>query len=199
MIRSLRVASVMLLICAFCSASALAQPRSESLMQPLPKGYMVDYEKSDIRLTTVIRVPENESRYSWTEMITTQIFENDRLQPDPFYRIMLKGWIDVCKNGSGAVIRKGSENGYPYIFFRLSCPLNPKTEQPEYTWFKAIRGRDRFYVVQKAFKWDPTKEQFARWTAYFRDVKICDPREPDKHPCPRLRKASKDDLDEAGR
>jgi hypothetical protein len=67
--------------------------------------------------------------------------------------------------------------------------LNQATGKPEKTWFKAIKGNDSFYVVQKAFKFDPSKEQIAQWMQYFRSVAVCDTRLADR-PCPKLEKMS---------
>ena len=54
------------------------------------------------------------------------------------------------------------------------------TGKPEITWFKAIQGNDRFYVVQVAFKAWPSKEQITRWMGYLKEVTVCDTRLPDR-------------------
>ena len=75
-------------------------------------------------------------------------------------------------------------NGYNTMTWRLSCPLNRQTGKPEMTWFKAISGRDSFYVVQKAFKFEPAPEKAAEWVAWLDKVSVCDTRLPDRA-CPR--------------
>jgi hypothetical protein len=62
--------------------------------------------------------------------------------------------------------------------------LNKATGKPEITWFKAVRGNDSFYVVQKAFKFTPSAEQVTTWTQYLRGVAVCDTRLPDRT-CPK--------------
>ena len=65
-----------------------------------------------------------------------------------------------------------------------SCPKNPGTGKPEITWFKAVQGNDSFYLVQKAFKFEPSKEQVTRWMGYLRKVSVCDSRIADRV-CPK--------------
>jgi hypothetical protein len=55
---------------------------------------------------------------------------------------------------------------------------------PEITWFKAVQGNDSFYLVQKAFKFEPSKEQITRWMGYLRKVSVCDSRIADRA-CPK--------------
>ncbi len=67
-------------------------------------------------------------------------------------------------------------NGYTTMTWRMSCPLNRQSGKPEITWFKAIAGHDSFYVVQKAFKFEPAAEKAAEWVAYLNKVSVCDTR-----------------------
>ena len=64
----------------------------------------------------------------------------------------------------------------------LTCPTNKQTGKPEWTWFKAIQGNDSFYVVQKAFRFEPSQEQVVEWTKYLRRVSVCDSR---RNSCPK--------------
>jgi hypothetical protein len=65
----------------------------------------------------------------------------------------------------------------------MNCPRNAQTGKPEITWFKALQGNDSFYVVQKAFKFDPPKEQIVQWTLWLKGVALCDTRLPERA-CP---------------
>ena len=55
-------------------------------------------------------------------------------------------------------------------------PSNPKTKQPEYTYFKAIQGNDSLYVLQKVFKYEPSRDEIVKWTLYLKNVSVCDSR-----------------------
>ena len=49
----------------------------------------------------------------------------------------------------------------------------------------AIRGNDSLYVVQKAFRFDTSKERIEEATRFLRAVLVCDTR-TEVHPCPKL-------------
>jgi hypothetical protein len=96
-------------------------------------------------------------------------------------------WDAACPGASGAEVTSGVENGYPVLVWLLDCPKNPGTGKPEITWFKAIAGNDSFYLVQKAFRFEPTKEQVEHWTKYLKTVAVCDTRIPARA-CPQTGK-----------
>src|SRR5262249_53116133 len=117
------------------------------------------------------------------EMVTVQIFRGRKLAPEQFRNSLMKGWNEGCPNASSKPTTSATENGYPSVLWLLNCPRNPKTGKPEITWFRAIRGNDSFYVVQKAFRFAPSQEQVAQWTAYLKSVKVCETRLADRA-CP---------------
>lgn len=162
---------------------------NENLVQGLPSGYKVDFQDRQGNMVITEMVPSSETVDNWSEMVTTQIFmgmKNATL--DQFQSVMAKSWMAACKGGEAAPVSRGEENGYSFSIWVQSCPLNVSTGEPEITWFKAIRGNDSFYVVQKAFRFEPTKEQISQWMRYFRSVVVCDSRLA-SHPCPEFQKA----------
>ncbi len=168
-------------------ASARAQLKDETLLQTLPPGYKFGLQKTQNALTVQEAIPENESLDNWTEMVTTQVFLGRRdLNPDQFRIMMEQRWSIVCKDSKFDDGKLGEEKGYPVLFWVMRCPLNPKTGKPEMTWLKAIKGNDSFYIVQKAFRFEPTQEQISRWLQYLQTVNVCDTRLPDRA-CPDLR------------
>jgi hypothetical protein len=46
-------------------------------------------------------------------------------------------------------------------------------------------GNDSFYIVQKAFRFEPAQEQISHWLQYLQTVNVCDTRLPDRA-CPDL-------------
>ena len=91
---------------------------------------------------------------------------------------------DACPGSEGQQIAKVAENGYQSLVWLLSCPRNAAAGKPEITFFKGVQGNDSFYVVQKAFKFSPTKDQFTQWVGYLGTVSVCDLRLRDRQ-CPR--------------
>ncbi|MEQ6289817.1 hypothetical protein ACFPAG_04240 [Vogesella sp. GCM10023246] len=164
---------------------AQAQLQNETLLQTLPPGYKIDYRLQQEQLLMTEMVPTAQSAQHWDEMITTQVFQGLKVtSPQAFRDIMVKQWDFACPGSGYDVVADGRENGYPYALWFLACPNNPATGRPENTWFKSIQGRDSFYVIQKAFKFSPSKAQLLPWLQYLRSVQLCDSRQP-ASPCPK--------------
>ncbi len=172
-----------ILICAFTfalAAPALAQQpglsAGENLLVTLPSGYKVDYTAKNEKGTISEMVPSAENVNAWTEMVTVQIFFKMKAAPQQFRTRMETMWSQACANSTSIPIAEASENGYPVLVWQMTCPLNKQTGKPEWTYFKAIGGNDSFYVVQKAFKFEPSQEQVVQWTKYLKSVSLCDTR-----------------------
>lgn len=165
---------------------SFAELMGENLLQNLPQGYKIDFQTEQNNILMTEMVPQAESVNNWTEMVTTHVYLGAKnVTHEAFQANMEKGWLAACKDGEIAPIKKGVENGYAFSMWVQTCPLNPATGKPENTLFKAIKGNDSYYVVQKAFRFDATDEQIARWTLYLRTVGVCDTRLADR-PCPKL-------------
>jgi hypothetical protein len=173
-----RVAALALVI-----ASPAFALENENLLVAMPPGYKVGYTKHTAKGVITEMVPAAETVENWTEMVTVQIFYGtDSLIA--FRARLEKLWASACAGARSAPVGGGLVNGYTTMTWRLSCPLNRQTGKPEMTWFKAISGRDSFYVVQKAFKFEPAPEKAAEWVAWLDMVSVCDTRLPDRA-CPR--------------
>ncbi|MDD4856139.1 MAG: hypothetical protein PHQ22_08455 [Sulfuricurvum sp.] len=163
-----------------------AELKNENLLQSIPTGYKIDYQIKQKNLIMMEMVPDKQSVNNWDEMVTTQIMLGlKNVTPETFQSSMQKMWSDTCKNSQFVTLKQGKENSYPFSFWLQLCPMNPSTGKAEITWFKAIQGNDSFYVVQKAFKFEPSEEQVTQWTQYLRSVTVCDTRLPNSL-CPKL-------------
>jgi hypothetical protein len=167
------------------ACQALAQLTNENLLVQLPPGYKVGFQNKQANMQMTELVPASEVVGNWTEMVTIQIFRGLKTTPDQFRGRLEKRWLESCPGGEGQTIARELENGYQSSVWRLSCPRNPGTEKPEITYFKAVQGSDSFYLVQKAFKFAPSKEQVTQWSGYLRAVSVCDSRLRDRQ-CPRI-------------
>jgi len=148
----------------------------ENLLVKMPDGYKVGFSTQKDSLTLVQMVPQAESVQGWTEMVTVQIFAGMKADPAAFKTSVITSWGLSCAGASAHPIAEKTENGYRALVWMLTCPRNAKSGKPEWTWFKSIAGNDSFYVVQKAFRFEPSKEQVTRWTTYLSDVMVCDNR-----------------------
>ena len=115
------------------------------------------------------------------EFITTD--ETSR----PEYRANPANRCYFCKHELYThLVALSRERGYPVIVWLQVCPLNKETGKPEVTLLKAIAGKDSFYVVQKAFRFQPDKAQIEQWSRYLRGVSVCDSRVPERA-CPQTK------------
>lgn len=169
------------------SPSFCAELKNENLLQNVPDGYKIDYQAKEQNVIMMEMVPEQQSVNNWDEMITTQIMLGlKNVTPETFQASMQKMWAGACAGSQFATMKQGKENGYSFSFWMQGCPNNPETGKPEFTFFKAIQGNDSFYVVQKAFKFNPSNDQIVQWSQYLRSVEVCDSRLP-KSKCPKTK------------
>jgi hypothetical protein len=163
-----------------------AQVKDETLLLDPPIGYKVDSREEKGNIVLIEMVPEGQTGKAWTEMLSIQFFLGvTTTSPQKFQQALQKQWLSVCTKGQFAPVAEGAENGYPFSVWSLSCPLNEETGKPEKTYFKAIQGADSFYLVQKAFRFEPSQEQVGQWMKYLRFVSVCDTRSA-AHPCPKV-------------
>jgi hypothetical protein len=166
---------------AVCTAHA-----NEFLLHAAPQDYKVAFQTRKGNLQHVEMIPRSESLKNWSEMLTTQIFFGGVPQGTPvrFYEWVAERWRASCPTATAQLIRHGTEKGYPFAFWMLTCESLPATSKPENTWFKAIQGRDSFYLVQKAWRREPRKEEIVTWTKHLRNVAVCDSRAGGDKACP---------------
>ncbi|HMX53907.1 MAG TPA: hypothetical protein PLP91_09130 [Plasticicumulans sp.] len=166
------------------ASGASAQLMDENLLQGMPAGYKIGFQERQGPIIITEMVPESESAEEWTEMVTSQLFIGLKsVSPETFRAESRKKWLEACKDGNFAEIASGEENGYPMALWMLSCPHSKAPGRPEITWFKAIRGQDAFYVVQKSFRFEPSNEQVQQSMRYLRQISVCDTRIPQRA-CP---------------
>ncbi|TXI95343.1 MAG: hypothetical protein E6Q34_03220 [Burkholderiaceae bacterium] len=166
------------------AGGASAQLKDENLLQGMPAGYKIGFQERQGPIILTEMVPESESVEEWTEMVTSQLFIGLKsVSPETFRAESRKKWLEACKDGNFAEIASGEESGYPMALWMLSCPHSKAPGRPEITWFKAIRGQDAFYVVQKSFRFEPSNEQVQQSMRYLRQVGVCDTRIPQRT-CP---------------
>jgi hypothetical protein len=176
---------VVLLVGALCARPAGAGLENENLLITAPPGYKVGFNDKKPNMVMTEFVPAKETVENWTEMVTVQVFFGLKTTPQQFMEGMEKDWRAACPEAPEAhTVADAAENGYPTRVWLLHCPKNPQSGKPEITWFKAVQGNDSFYLVQKAFRFEPSKEQITRWMGYLRKVSVCDSRIADRA-CPK--------------
>jgi hypothetical protein len=187
---SLPLASALLAV-AFCLllpiSPSSAQVKDETLLVHMPDGFKVGYQSSHDGMTMQEWVPEKETVENWSEMVTVQVFLGRKtLDTAPFLNRIGQQWLATCAGSTPDTIHTGQANGYIVSMLLLHCPLNPQSGKPETTLFRAIKGNDSFYVVQRAARYEPSKDQISTMAHYLSAVNVCDARTRE-HPCPDLK------------
>ncbi len=188
MFRSL-TAVLVLVLTATCTWAEDRSLQGENLLQAMPEGYKLASSGRNGSVLTDEMIPKSQELEHWSEMLTTQIYMGGVNQngPKSFYARFSAAWQRACPNAAGQLIRTGTENGYPFAFWMQSCPENPGSGKPEYTWFKAIEGNDSFYLIQKSWRYPPEPQEIKRWTRYMGTIAVCDSRIPAQGCAPLVR------------
>ncbi len=168
------------------TGAASADLINENLLVAIPPGYKIDFKDRDPDRLMNEMVPSDQTVDDWTEMVTVQIFYGLKTTPEEFEDRVADGWLKSCDGATTNPIVSGPENGYPAGVWLLTCPRNPATGKPEVTYTKVMEGNDSLYVVQKAFKFAPSREQITQWMKYLRSVATCDSRLADAA-CPQAK------------
>jgi hypothetical protein len=111
-------------------------------------------------------------------------FGMTNVTPEAYRQRLETLWAANCKGAQSNPVGQGNERGLAVAVWIAFCPLNKETGKPELTMLKAIGGKDSFYLVQKAFRFKPDKEQIEQWSRYLRSVTVCDSRVAERA-CPR--------------
>jgi len=150
---------------------------NENLLAGLPDGFKVGYHAEQDNQTITEMVAESETVEDWTTMVTVQIFLGQtNLTPAQAQDTLTKSWFSACANSETYPVADGAENGYNFILWQLYCPLNPSTQKVEFTFMKVIQGNDSLYLVQVAFRHEPSNDEITQWTKYLKQVEVCDSR-----------------------
>lgn len=176
---------------ALVSCSAVAQLLDENVLLPLPSGYRIGYENKTPRALIVEMVKAGETVENWTELLTSQTFYNPAARTPALFKAAAdQAGTRFCPGFESRVFDEDPENGYPAVAWISDCANNPATSKPEWTFFKAIRGKDALYVVHKAFRFEPNNQQIKEASMYLKGVSACDTRTPE-HPCPTMTQPSR--------
>ena len=152
---------------------------AENLITAIPEGFELGYQASEGVMDMTEFVPAGETVHDWTRMLTVQVFKGEGgAQIQLFAESLQQGWNSACADASTTKLDEGSVNAFPYADWRFVCPLNPHTGEPESMWLRAVSGNDAFYVVQYAYRAEPTPEREAEARGHLDGVSVCDTRLP---------------------
>lgn len=139
-------------------------------------------------------VPEDQAGGpDWRDMITVQVLKTPH--PPALASLHARArstYEESCENVLGGALQRGETNGLETGFWTLGCALNTATGQGETAFFKAVRGLEGVYLVQRVWRVPPfdvatgpgiaPRGQQAA-IALLKDAVVCIP-ESHAHPCP---------------
>jgi len=178
----------------YVSASGSQYLNDEQLYYDVPNSWILGFEERQAKVGMTVFIPEGATAKNWTENITTQIFFGGLgISPKDFSIRMRQLRKESCPSAENHPSLRGEKNGYKFEFWQETCDQYPKTNETEAALFKAIEGKDSFYLIQKVWKRLPTDEEVIKWSEYLKHVYVCDPRIPDRKCPPKVNTISASD------
>jgi hypothetical protein len=157
---------------------------NENLIAVVPDGFEMGYQSQQDNFVMNEMVRNGETVDNWTTLITVEIFPGEKTTtPKQYQQTLTERWFGACENSESYPVADGEENGYKFVLWQLYCPLNRSSQTMEYTYLKAIQGNDSFYLVQVAFRHEPSDAEVTQWMQYLKGVQVCDSRIADRA-CP---------------
>lgn len=173
--RILAIAAAATLITAAVASAA------DTEMLPLkpPGGFKVVSEAGTDKERTVALVPNKESEAEWSERIVVRtLYKQAEQTPAAFRQAFEKAAAADCPEATFAELKHATENLYPTVMWSQRCPQAKATGKPEFTWSKAVQGRENFYLLSRTARAEPTAKQAAAWVKFFDASRVCDSRVP---------------------
>ncbi len=137
-----------------------AREPKEHLVQTVPAGFSEVSTRSQPGMVIDEYVPAGETLGTWTRQILVQhfVFKNGYPPPPSRYvNFLIQTWQQGCPGAAKPKVGVGYDaSGRPAGAAELDCPHNPKTGKPEHTFFQIIRATGKLYVVQYAFRYEPS-------------------------------------------
>ena len=166
-------------------ALAQSQLDAENLIVARPPGWKTGSQTSHDNRSMAEWVPASETVDDWTQMITVGVYRHATVDATTFLQRITQQWLAACPGSQAKGIVTGQTNAYVVSMQVLTCPKNPTTGKPEVTAFRAIKGQDALYSVQRAFRSLPNDADYNDTIHFLSTVTVCDTRTP-AHPCPGL-------------
>jgi hypothetical protein len=174
----LRIAGLCL-IAALAFASTSRADDTEKLLLKPPKGFKIVADASNDRESTTVLVPNADSVADWSEQITAQTLYRQAGQSPEAYRQTAETMASAkCPDVRVERLKQGTENLYPMAMWSTTCPHAKDGGKPETTWWKAVQGRENFYLVRTTARFEPSPKQRKAWSKFFDATRVCDSRVP---------------------
>ncbi|OAN48105.1 hypothetical protein A6A04_04940 [Paramagnetospirillum marisnigri] len=166
---------------------------SEQLVMAPPQGWQVGGSAASQHSVTRQMFPPGQSADSWSEMLSIQVLADPKLSPRDHVQRVIEASQSNCEASGPSPVAEGQSNGYPVATMTVTCTKGRQSGLGGLVAVKAIRGSSAVYVVQRIWRGKPFERNEAApvptgmlqdWSAFLRNVSLCDLNDPAKHPCP---------------
>ena len=153
---------------------AMREEPKEVLMGNTPPDFEVGYRNDSAEVLMTEYVPSGQTVHNWSRMITIQGLINYRpVTLQNFATSFTQLVIDECSDSTHEILQSGEQLGYGYIVFGIACFKNLQTDLPEFILAKAIQGDDALYLIQKAWRYEPSEDALEDWMAQLETFSVC--------------------------
>jgi hypothetical protein len=171
-------------------------PEGEFLFASPPDGWVLGYRAKRGDTTIFEYVPAGETVQNWTEIVTVQVWQGARPSWDPekFVAHIAGTFQRACQTFRASPPSVRQIGGYDNASVAVECRDPDRSQAPsqvmlkkiEFLVVRVIRGKDGFYVVQRAWHSDTEQpdspmsleRKTKEWGAYMLRVEVCDTRDP---------------------
>lgn len=168
-----------------------AGPSTEKLLAQPPNGWVKVYQLNQDGNRITEFIPADEDKYKWAHKVTFESFPVTR-SADPIDLLLyeVEQYKKRCNFVQHFNLFSGIEKGHATSLRLVMCGKSNVQETGEVTIFKAIQGRENFYIVRISRKvpaFEPHKsilenEEVKQWSLYLKRISLCSEDSPD-YPC----------------
>ena len=144
----------------------------------------------DIELTVI--VPPGQNPKDWTDQVAVETFYGT--PHGTAQELLVQRFAEIaraCEDTTMGPMSPVIENGYDTALRAVACTKIKGRDQGEVSLYKAWVGKDRMYLVARAWRGPPfardhvpvKPETTLQWLAFVQSVVLCDTRDPHR-PCP---------------
>lgn len=161
-------------------AAAQSGFSGETMLLPIPDGFVEGFTNTDGAYTITEYVPEGESTEDWTRMLTVQLFRDaNSMDVMEFLDALAASLAAACEGSESSLVAEGETSGLPTVQALFFCPGQEGGTEEEVFLAHVIGGRDSLYVSQMAWRGAPSQENLEWWSAFLRRMDVCDTRRED--------------------
>ncbi len=180
-----------LLLLAGSSAHAQTQGGEQLFLIP-PAGWGITSHdvKNNTELTEL--APPGQTAQAWTDKLKVELIQGKPVADvQTVLNSLIKAVHEDCEDVGAGTAQLATENGYETGIRAVACPKTKADPHGEIALLKVILGKDRTYVISRAWNGKPYEKDKIplppqatdEWLSFMKKVAVCDPRDR-AHPCP---------------